>query len=194
MSRNWYKIREMNVFIFHGTGASPESNWFPWLKKELESNGVDVLVPKFPTPKGQSLDKWLRVFEPFEKKVTAESIFVGHSMGRAFIWRLLEKGVGPIRAAILVSPFDALLNLPDFDPQVKSFVDHPFDWEKIRVNCQNFVVYAGGDDPYIPREQLERVVKNLKVKLNFIKGGKHLNAEAGYLEFPQILKEVWQNR
>src|SRR3989344_5415266 len=37
-----------NVFIFHGIYGSPDENWFPWLKKELEERGVIVHIPHFP--------------------------------------------------------------------------------------------------------------------------------------------------
>ena len=47
----------MNFFIIHGIYATPEANWFPWLKKELESRGNEVIVPKFPTPLDQSLER-----------------------------------------------------------------------------------------------------------------------------------------
>ncbi len=45
-----------NVFIFHGSSGYPEENWFPWLKQKLEDKGLEVFVPKFPTPEGQSFE------------------------------------------------------------------------------------------------------------------------------------------
>jgi predicted alpha/beta hydrolase family esterase len=180
----------MNVFIFHGTMGSPESNWFPWLKKELENLGIEVFVPKFPTPEGQSLESWLKAFGPYQKYVNQDSVFVGHSMGPALIWRLLEQRTSPIKAAILVAPFDDLLDLPDFDKLVGSFVNKPFDWEKIKKNCPKFTVFASDNDPYILFKQTERIVKNLGTELKLIKGGKHLNAEAGYWEFPAVLAAI----
>lgn len=36
------------VFIIHGWSGSPEENWFPWLKKELENSGFEVHVPQIP--------------------------------------------------------------------------------------------------------------------------------------------------
>lgn len=180
----------MNVFIFHGTSGSPEGNWFPWLKKELENLGIEVFVPKFPTPEGQSLESWLKAFEPYQKYVNENSIFVGHSMGPALIWRLLERRTSPVKAAILVAPFDDFLGLPDFDKLVESFVNKPFDWQKIKQNCPKFTVFASDNDPYIPFKQTERIVKSLGIELKLIKGGKHLNSESGYLQFPALLDEI----
>ena len=36
------------VVIIHGANGSPEENWFPWLKKELETKGIEVIIPQFP--------------------------------------------------------------------------------------------------------------------------------------------------
>ena len=34
------------VFLIHGSHGSPEENWFPWLKQELEKAGLEVIVPE----------------------------------------------------------------------------------------------------------------------------------------------------
>ena len=34
------------VVIVHGWGGSPEDNWIPWLRKEMEKGGFEVIVPR----------------------------------------------------------------------------------------------------------------------------------------------------
>lgn len=178
----------MNVFIFHGTMGSPESNWFPWLKQQLTNQGIKVYAPRFPTPEGQNLDNWLKVFEPYQKQVNQDSVFVGHSMGPGFMLRLLEKRKTPILGAILVSPFDSFIGIEPYDTLNKSFIDHPFDFVKIKQNCQKFVVMAGDDDPYVPIKFPQRIADSLGVELKIIKGGKHLGETLK--KFPVVLEEI----
>lgn len=178
----------MNVFIFHGTLGSPEANWFPWLKQELEKLKIEVIVPKFPTPEGQSLDNWLKAFEQYQDKVDSETVFVGHSMGPGFFLRLLERRTSPIKAAILAAPFDGFIGEEPYDTLNKTFIDHPFDWEKIRKNCLRFTVFAGDDDPYVATKFSQNMADGLGVKLKLIKGGKHLGEN--FKEFPEVLEEI----
>lgn len=178
----------MNVFIFHDTMGSPESNWFPWLKKELENLGIEVFVPKFLTPEGQSLENWLKAFEPYLDKVNSETVFVGHSMGPGFFLRLLERRTSQIKAAILAAPFDDFIGEEPYDTLNKTFIDHPFDWEKIKQNCGNFTVFAGNDDPYVATKFSQNVADGLGIELKIIKGGKHLGENLK--EFPEVLEEI----
>ena len=52
--------------IIHGSYGSPDENWFPWLKKELQKIGYKVFVPAFPTPKNQKLGVWKGIFDMSE--------------------------------------------------------------------------------------------------------------------------------
>jgi predicted alpha/beta hydrolase family esterase len=79
------------AFIFHGTKGSPEENWFPWLKAELEKLNYNVFVPRFPTPENQSIENWLAVFKKYEKYVNQDTIFIAHSVGCPFALDILEK-------------------------------------------------------------------------------------------------------
>lgn len=47
-----------NYFILHGTMGTPEDNWFPWLKAELEKQGKKCIVPQFPFGEFQNYDFW----------------------------------------------------------------------------------------------------------------------------------------
>ncbi|MBI5884505.1 serine hydrolase family protein [archaeon] len=179
-----------NVFIIHGTAGSPEGNWFPWLKKELEAIGCRVFVPRFPTPEGQSLENWLKTFKEYERFLDEESILVGHSLGPSFILNVLERLSYPVKAAFLVSGFTGKLGNKEFDPLIESFSDRTFDWNKIRNNCRNFFVYNSDDDPYVPIEKGKFIAEKLGAKLSIIKNGGHLNAEFGYLKFEQLLNDI----
>lgn len=183
----------MNVFIFHGTVGYPEENWFPWLKYQLISQGIQTYVPKLPTPEGQRLESWLGVYKQYEQYVNKNTIFVGHSLGCTFIFRILEKIKFPIKAAILTTPVLDKLGLPEFesfDKLNETFIDHPFDWKKIKQNCPYFSIYRGDDDPYIPINQPKEIGKQLGVELKMINKGGHLNTKAGFTEFPEVLEEI----
>lgn len=178
------------VFLFHGSFGSPKENWFPWLKKELQNSGFEVFAPRFPTPKGQSLESWKKVFKEFLPKVDEESIFVGHSVRGAFALHLLEKSNKKISACFFVASFAELLSQKKFDDMNKSFVMHDFNWEKIKRNCQHFEVLHSNNDPYVPISCAEKIAKNLEVKVQVVKDAGHFNSEAGYEKFPKLLKKI----
>lgn len=180
----------MNVFIFHGTGGNPQENWFPWLERELKKLGIEVFVPRFPTPEGQSLENWIKAFEPYQKFVNETSVFVGHSIGPAMILRLLELRNKPIGGGILVSAFDGIIGIEYFDNLNKTFVVPSFNWEKIKRNCRKFVMLSGDNDPYVPLKFPRRIAKKLGVLLQLVKKGGHLNATAGFTKFPEVLAEI----
>ena len=140
---------KMNFVIIHGVYANPEENWFPWLKKELEAQGYEVMVPKFPTPIGQSPESWLRVLSEIEGKINEETVLIGHSLGAVFTLRYLEQAKKKIKAAYLVAGFFQPLNSP-YDEVNKPFLEKPFEWEKIISNSERFFVICSDDDQYIP--------------------------------------------
>jgi len=178
------------VFIVHGSYGSPEENWFPWLKSELEKAGCWVHAPRFPTPRGQSLASWTRVFASFEGTLKDDAVFIGHSVGCAFILSLLEKLERPARAAFLVAGWTGSLGIPRFDTINRSFAERQFDWDRIRAGCRQFHVYASDNDPYVPLGLSAGLAKNLGAQLNLIKGGGHFNDAAGYKRFGVLLGDV----
>lgn len=172
-----------NIFIIHGKENTPEGNWFPWLKVELEKLGHKVFVPKFPTPEGQTLDQWLAVFEEYEKFLTPDDVVVGHSLGVPFLLNLLEKK--PALAAFFVAGFvDNAI-----DPTVETFC-RAFDFEKIRANCPKFYVFCSDNDPYFAPEKGEELAMKLGAEKIYVKGAGHFNLEFGYDKFPLLVEKI----
>lgn len=190
MTRKEVEIMDVKVFIIHGAYGNPNENWFPWLKGELEKIGIKVFVPRFPTPEGQNLNNWLRAFEEYIPHIDEKTIFVGHSLGPAFIMNVLETLEKPILVAFFVSGFTGLLDQPEFDEINKTITDRAFNYSKIRNNCKDFFIYNSDTDPYVPLNKGRQLAMNLNGKLTIIKDGGHINAAAGYLEFPLLLRDI----
>ncbi len=180
----------MNVIMIHGAYGTPEENWFPWLKTELEKAGYTVSVPKFPTPDGQDLENWLRVFDEYKGHLDEDTIFIGHSLGPAFILTVLEQIDRPIKASFLVAGFIGLLNNTEFDKINKTFVNKRFNWDKIRANCPRFFTYASDNDPYVPLNKTDELSEKLGTKTIIMNKAGHFNAAAGYTTFQRLLEDV----
>ena len=176
----------MKTIIVHGSYGGPEENWFPWLKAMLEKKGVEVAVPRFPTPMGQSLAGWTRVMKKYSSWFGPDLTLVGHSLAPAFIFRLLERTNTKINSAFLVAGFIEKLGDPHFDIVNSSFVEDSFNWDKIKSSANRFFVYGSNNDPYVPIEQSKKIAKNLGVNLRLVKGAGHFNTET----FPQLLEDL----
>lgn len=177
------------VFIFHGTAGSPEGNWFPWLKGELEKLGCRANVPRFPTPEGQSLNSWLGVLEGYKRQITESTILIGHSLGGLFLLRVLERLPRPAVAAFFVAAPVGIKPILYYESDEK-FSGFIFDWDEIKKKARHFFVYHSDNDPYVSLANGEELAKHLGVKLSFIPNAGHINAESGWTRFPKLLEDI----
>jgi uncharacterized protein len=190
-----------NAFIIHGAGSSSRSNWFPWLKTELERIGIKTAVPDFPIGLGegredqggpdatQSLDNWLAAFGEYAEGIDEGTLMIGHSVGPAFILAVLERLDVRISAAFLVAPFTERLGIERFDRVNGTFM-RLFNWERIKKNCGRFRIYASDNDPYVPQALSRRVAENLGAELKVVPGAGHFNSDSGYTRFDLLLKDM----
>ncbi len=176
--------------MIHGTTGQPDENWYPWLKRELTSRGQIVIVPKFPTPEGQSLAGWKETFHDQVGPLESNMILIGHSIGAGFILSLLEESSVPVTATFLVCGFLGELGLPEFDLLNHSFVCKEFNWKKIHQNYGHCCVINSDNDPYVALSKGEELAARLMVPLTLLPGAKHVNKAAGYTEFPFLLEKL----
>ncbi|MEK6921751.1 MAG: alpha/beta fold hydrolase [Nanoarchaeota archaeon] len=170
------------IFIFHGTGGYPEENWFPWLRKKLEARGCKVIVPQFPTPENQSLENWFTVFDKYKEDFTSDTILIGHSLGGAFLLRVLERSNIRIKAAFIVSAPIGVLPIKNYEGD-KPFIGHPFNWSNIKKSCTAFFIFHSDNDPYVCLGNGKELAKKVESDLIFISGSGHFNKAAGFDTF-----------
>ena len=175
------------AFIAHGIYGNPEENWFPWLKTKLETEGWTVHVPHFPTKDDLKPEDWWEALQPYEEYLDAETTLIGHSLGAAFLLKVIEKY--PVSSTFFVAPAWGVTG-NEFDPVMGPIADQEFDWELIGKNCPSFTILHSDNDPYIPLAQAETLAKNLHTEVQLIEGAGHFNESAGYMEFPLLLKQL----
>ncbi|MFN8015691.1 MAG: alpha/beta hydrolase [Acidimicrobiia bacterium] len=178
------------VVLIHGSFGSPDENWFPWLKSQLEKQNINVVVPQFPIEEEQSFDSWIETFKSEVGKVKETDVLVGHSIGVAFILGLLEHVDTRITGCVLVSGFMRTLGFNEFDQVNKTFIENKIDYQKIKKKSDHFIMLHGDNDPYVPIEYGNEIAENLNCQLIEIENGGHLNEAAGYKEFPLVLQHI----
>ena len=205
----------MIYLILHGSFGYPDENWFPWLKLKLEKEGHKVYSPQLPiddfdklkprdSPK-QNLKAWLKSIEDIIKDVSdnkdVDFTIIAHSISPAFVLSLMEAYPElKLSKLVAVSPFLHYRDAEDYwqirdvnDSFLKN--DEAIISDEARLNSvknrikESLVIY-GDNDPYVaPGESLE-YAELLGSEVLVIKGGGHLNAEAGYTEFEELLSLI----
>lgn len=179
------------ALILHGTGASPDHNWFSWLKRRLEQDGYVVWLPQLPhcdAPNPATYNAFL--FANLDFVFDNETILIGHSSGAVEILSLLQHlpEDTKVKAAYLVSAFKDDLS---WDSLKGLFVE-PFDFAKIKSKVEKFIFIHSDNDPYVPLEHAKYLSECLDGELIIMPGQGHFNTERSesYKEFPELIEII----
>lgn len=197
----------MKFIILHWSFGTPEWNWFPQLKRSLESLWQEVIIPRFPiddwddllknpsqTKTKQNLSDWLEIFkkEVIDKIDCNEPIcVVAHSMWPLFFLHAIEKFNFKIDTAIFVAPFLHLESNSNFEPidrVASTFYKTTFDFDLLKLKFWHSYVLYSENDPYVPIVKSKEFAQKLESSLIFVKQWWHMNSEVNLNEFPLVLE------
>ena len=177
--------------ILHGKDASPESNWFMWLKGKLIGQGHAVWLPQLPNadkPNAKQNNEFIFANKNFT--IDSDTILVGHSSGAVQILHLLQNLPADtvIKSAVLVSAFRNNLDWDDLN----GMFEEPFDFEAIKAHCKKFILVHSDNDPYVVMEQAEYLQEQLDGELLLLEGQGHFNTETDpeYKKFPDLFEII----
>ena len=131
-----------NAIIFHGTGASPEVCWLPWLRRRLIGRGYAVEVPHYPGLNVEPIDTFLPkvlVNHTFDE----DTVLVGHSGGAALLLAVLEHIDATVSQAILVAGY---ATQPSTSEQ--PVLQTSYDWAAIKASVRDVYFINSRHDPY----------------------------------------------
>lgn len=183
------------VIIVHGWEGTPDEGWFPWLKKELESKGFDVLVPQLPDTMNPHIDTWVPALATAVGEVDADTYFVGHSMGCQTIARFLAtlpEGVQAGGAVFVAGFFQHITGLTEEADLVMDaeWHDTPLDLDVVRKHMRGSVAIFSDDDPYVALSNVEDFKDTLGSEIVVLPKHRHFSGSSGYLELPIVLEKV----
>lgn len=181
----------MKIIILHGTGGTPDHNWFAWLGEEFSNRGWQVWVPALPhadRPNGKEWVDFIRSNAPFP--LDGETVLVGHSAGAVVALQVAQTAAQPLKAVFAVAAFpdNKFLNWP----ALNDLFDLPFDFSAIQRGTHYLAFVHSDDDPYCPLAQTRALCERVGGELFIVPGQGHFNLEQGqkYRQFPWLLDTI----
>lgn len=185
------------VFIVHGWDGSPQSGWFPWLKKELEARDFQVFVPQLPDTGNPRIYNWVPKLAETVGIADENAYFVGHSMGCQTIVRYMETlpdGVRVGGAVFVAGFFKSLTGLED-DPDVRKTEQHwlgaPLNLEKAKSHLPKSIAIFSDDDPWVPIDNQDDFRDKLGSEIIIEHNKGHFTGgRDGTKELPIVLEKI----
>jgi len=180
------------VIIVHCWNGTPDYCWYPWVKKQLESKGFEVVVPAMPETDKPQLLLWLPKLAEAIGLPDEELYLVGHSIGCATIIRYLEQlPAGKVGGVVLVAGFTDDLGFEE----LKNFYQTPLDFAKIREkSVKGFVNIHSDDDQYVPLVHSQNMQRGLGGEAIVVPNKGHFSGpvdhEESCTELPEVVRAV----
>jgi predicted alpha/beta hydrolase family esterase len=187
-----YKKR---IFIIHRWDGNPKSDWYPWIKNELEKKGFKVEIPSMPNTSEPEINEWIEHIKKIVGKLNNKTYFIGHSIGCQAILRFLEKEnyddkIGKI---VFVAGWFGLDNLESKEVEAiaKPWMNSPLNFNKIKQKISKLIVFLSSNEPYGFVEKNTKIFKEkLDAKIILEKNKGHFTEDDGIITLPEILNEI----
>lgn len=158
-----WDLKVMRIILLHGFNASPDANFHPWLRGELQDKGFEVVSPRLNLQAGQELDLPI-VMEDMRRQIgylKGDDILLGHSLGALLMLQYLEAAemMEIPRAAILVAaPWKVSR------PELRQLFVDELDADVIMWKAREFVVVHSKDDKLVPFEHGKRLAESIRAR------------------------------
>ncbi len=184
------KTKEKSNFVLiHGYKGSPERDFFPWLKKEIEQYSAKTYIPALPDTKDPKVAEQVE-YVLKHAKFDKNTVLLGHSLGTIVALKVLEKLKQPVQRSVLVAGFteNKFLDHDRFDEHT---FDWKFNWKKIHKNAGDVIILRDLNDPIIPYNRANKLQEFLGGKIvDTIANQTHFNSKKEPVILESILPKI----
>ncbi len=180
-------MKKHTIYLIHGYTASPEANWFPDFRKQLESDTVAVHILKMPNSHQPDFEEWVNHMDNEIIDFDENSIFVGHSLGCVTALNYLSKySSKKIMGLYMISGFVEGSPIPELLP----FVKNVLSYSKLIKQAAIRVAITAKDDDIVPYQYSTILAEKLEADLTILETGKHFIDRDGFTAFPLLIKQI----
>lgn len=182
------------VYLVHCWSGTTKDGWYPWLKKELSSRNVEVIMEDMPNTDEPTINGWVSKLNDLVESLDENIYFVGHSIGCQTIMRYLEtKKSSKIGGILFVAPWFDLLPyaLEDgADLIADEWIKTPIDFEKVRESAKNITAIFSDNDYFVDASNQDIFRKELCAKIVVLSDKGHISQDDEVFEEKTILDEI----
>jgi uncharacterized protein len=174
----------MAVLLLHGWKGSGDGHWQRWLAAELEEAGADVRFPDLPRCERPCPDRWAAVLHAQLAGLgDGAHTVVCHSLGCVLWLREAPRVRRPVDRVLLVAPPTPACGVHELEA---FYPDAP----AVAAAARETRLVCSDDDPYAPDGAAARWGAPLGLPVDLLPGQGHLNVDAGYGPWPEVLDWV----
>ncbi len=181
----------MTIVLVHGLLGNPENCFFPWLRREIEARGDQVIAPAMPMPAIPQREAWVETLRGLSLN-PEETILLGHSLGCAAIVHFLEAHEGPLfRGVVLVAGFGRPFMIPSgpFARRLGWF-EHELDLKRVAVQSRFWTHIYSTNDLLVPHRESEWLASQVGGECVVEKMG-HFRRREGAEKLPSALRALY---
>ena len=174
--------------VLHGwQNRRPPTHWQWQLVESLRSRGEQVLYPQLPAPDRPSLTTWSElVHAELAQLGDGERVVIAHSLAVP-LWLHVAATLSPVervdRTLLVSPPSPGVLGEHE---EVSTFARVRHDGQAVAAAAHRNRLVCSDDDPYCP-EGAPAAYARLELDVDIIRGGAHLDPDAGYGAWPSVL-------
>lgn len=183
----------MKVILVHRWEGTSLSDWYLWIKKELEKKGFEVIIPQMPNTLKPEINAWVSELKRVVGKVDENMYLIGHSIGYQTILRFLERENHKVGKVIFVAGWFKLDNLEskEIEEIAKPWIDTPINFNRVKQKISKLTVFLSSNEPYGYVKYNAKIFKErLGANVIIEKNKGHFTESDNIKKVPEVLKEI----